>query len=109
MLINFDELETECLKNFKGGEKEVLANIFNDGKNKIMRLCLCPGSTIGMHAHDTSSEIVLVLSGKGKFLTETGEEKVEAGSCHYCEKGKAHSLVNTGAEDLVIFAVVPEQ
>ena len=109
MLIDFENIETECLKNFKGGEKEVLANRFNDGKNKIMRLCLCPGSTIGLHTHETSSEIVMVISGEGKFLTEEGEEPVGAGSVHYCEKGKTHSLVNTGNEDLMIFAVVPEQ
>ena len=37
------------------------------------------------------------------------EESLEAGDCHYCPKGHTHSLINVGKEDLVFFAVVPEQ
>ncbi len=36
-------------------------------------------------------------------------ETVTAGGCHYCPKGHSHSLVNNGTEDVVFFAVVPEQ
>ena len=31
------------------------------------------------------------------------------GYCHYCKKGSSHTLVNDGEEELVFFAVVPQQ
>ncbi len=36
-------------------------------------------------------------------------ETVSAGGCHYCPKGHTHSMVNNGSEDIVFFAVIPEQ
>ena len=34
---------------------------------------------------------------------------VGPGACHYCPKGHAHSLQNTGPLPLEFFAVVPEE
>ena len=59
-----------------------------DGRNKIMRGRLVSGATIGGHTHDTSSEIIFVLSGTGRVLYDGGEETVTAGQCHYCPKGQ---------------------
>ena len=36
-------------------------------------------------------------------------ERLAAGDCHYCPKGGFHTLINDGDEDLVFFAVVPQQ
>lgn len=36
-------------------------------------------------------------------------ETVSAGGCHYCPKGHTHSMVNNSSEDIVFFAVIPEQ
>lgn len=110
MLIEFDKMETAVIPQMRGGEKEARMELFNDGACKIMRGRLIPGATIGMHTHDTSSEIIYILSGKGRILYDGGCEPLEPGSCHYCPKGHAHSLMNDGsAEDLCFFAVVPEQ
>ena len=68
-----------------------------------------PGASIGLHTHETSSEIIYLLEGRGKVLLADGEERVAAGQCHYCPKGHTHSLVNDSDADLVFFAVVPEQ
>ena len=38
-----------------------------------------------------------------------GQETLTAGDCHYCPKGHSHSLINGGGEDLVFFAVIPQQ
>ena len=111
MLIEFEKMETTVIPKMRGGEKEVAAEMFNDGKCKIMRGRLIPGATIGMHTHETNSETIYILSGKGKILYDDGSESLEAGSCHYCPKGHAHSLMNDapeGGEDLRFFAVVPE-
>ena len=36
-------------------------------------------------------------------------ETVSAGGCHYCPKGHTHSMINNGEEDVIFFAVIPEQ
>ena len=109
MLIDFDSMEETVIPHFKGGEREIAARMYVDGRNKIMRGRLVSGASIGGHTHDTSSEIIFVLSGTGRVLYDGGEETVTAGQCHYCPKGHGHSLQNTGPLPLEFFAVVPEQ
>lgn len=109
MLIDFSKMELTVLKSFYGGEQEMRANMHVDEKNRILRGRLAPGASIGMHTHETSSEIIYILSGTGKALYDDGVETLSPGMCHYCEKGHAHSLINDGAEELCFFAVVPQQ
>ena len=108
MRIDFDALETVVTPHFRGGEKEVATQSYADGDNKIMRGRLIPGASIGLHTHDTSSEVIYVLSGTGKVLCDGVYEPVSAGTCHYCPKGHSHSLINDSDGDLVYFAVIPE-
>ncbi len=72
MLIEFDKMEPQIIPHMRGGEKEVQARMYTDPQNKIMRGRLIPGASIGMHTHETSSEIIYVLSGKGKILYDGG-------------------------------------
>ena len=72
-----------------------------------MRGRLTPGSTIGLHTHETDSEMIFILSGAGKVLCDGEYEPLSAGSVHYCPKGHAHSLINDGDEDLEILAMIP--
>lgn len=109
MRIDFSTIPETVLPQFKGGEKEMRAHMFKDGQNLIMRASLCPGASIGLHCHDSSSEIIYILSGSGKVLFEGSYESLGPGACHYCPKGCSHSLINSGSEDLVFFAVVPQQ
>lgn len=109
MRIAFEELEEVVIPRFYGGEGNTRAHMYADQQNKIMRGRLAPGASIGLHVHDRSSEIVYVLAGTGKALCGGREEALTPGSCHYCPKGQEHSLTNNGGEDLVFFAVVPEQ
>lgn len=109
MKIDYVAMEEAQIPHFKGGEGALGAKMFFDGTNRILVGRLEKGSTIGYHRHDTSSEIIYILSGTGTCLTEEGTEVLEPGTCHYCPKGKAHSLRNEHDEVLVFFAVVPEQ
>lgn len=109
MKIDFKQIEETCIKNFRGGEKETIAKMFTDEHNRIMLGRLVPGASIGMHTHDMGSEIVYILSGNGKAVYDCGQETLTAGDCHYCPKGHSHSLINDGSEDLVFFAVIPQQ
>ena len=68
MKIDFRLLDETVLPKFKGGEKQLLQKMFTDERNRIMKAKLEPGASIGLHTHDTSSEIIYVLSGKGKAV-----------------------------------------
>lgn len=94
---------------FKGGKGNTFARMYVDGLGKIMRGRLEAGASIGMHKHETGSEIIYILSGNGKVLYDDTEEPLRAGDCHYCPKGHSHSLINNSAAELMFFAVVPEQ
>ena len=109
MIINFDGIEETILPHFNGGEKEFKSKMLVDKNNKILYGKLEPGASIGMHNHDTSSEIIYFLQGTGKMLFDVGEDAVQAGLCHYSPKGYAHCLINDSEADLIFFAVVPQQ
>jgi hypothetical protein len=60
---------------------------------------------------------ILILSGTGTVLCNEDESGIEnarretlaPGDCHYCPRGAYHSLRNDAEEDLVFFAIVPQQ
>ncbi len=109
MTIDFPNIPEEALPNFKGGEGTTYARMFFDGVNRIMCGRLPVGSTIGMHTHETNSEIMYILSGTAKVIMDGVEEILTAGQVHYCPKGHTHTTIAVGDEDLRIVAVVPEQ
>lgn len=109
MMVNFEEMQEMVIPQFYGGEKETIARMFMDENGKIMLGRLKSGASIGIHTHETSSEIIYVLSGRGKAFYDGEWEEIEPGQCHYCPKGHTHGLINTGEDDLMIFAVVPNQ
>lgn len=109
MIIDFNDIEEQALANFKGGEKELNARMFFDGLNRVMIARLQPGATIGLHTHDTSSEIIFVTKGEGHVLYDGEMLPVKAGTVHYCPKGHEHSLINDSQSDLEFHAVVPQQ
>ena len=59
-----------------------------------------PGSMVPEHKHDTEEEVMFVLSGAGKFVTEDGEIPLGPGVCVYNPPGGSHKIVNTGTEVL---------
>ncbi len=109
MIIDLKNVKTTVLPNFYGGEESLSAKMFTDSKNKILHGTLESGASIGVHTHETSSEIIYILEGRGKVLYDGEYEQIEKGMCHYCPKGHSHSLINESESDLVFFAVVPEQ
>ena len=109
MKIDFSQIEENVLPNFKGGEKLTVTRAFNDGSNRILKGRLIPGASIGMHTHETSSETILITSGRGCVMDDGVRVLLEAGDVHYCPKGHTHSLINDSDADMEFFAVVPQQ
>lgn len=111
MKIEFEKENMQILPHFKGGEKEYRAIIIEDKYHKIMKGCLIPGASIGMHKHEDSSEIMFITKGTAKYIVidKDGAKKVEIlkeGDCHYVKVGESHTLINETSEDLHFYAVV---
>ncbi len=109
MIIDFESIPLTVVPHMRDGEKEVHLRKYQDELSKIMRGKLIPGATIGMHVHETSSEVIYILSGTGKVLYEGEYLPLQAGTTHYCPKGKGHSLINDSDGDLEFLAIIPEQ
>ena len=107
MLIEFDQISETVTPRMRGGEGELVARMFVNEDAKIMRGLLAPGCTIGLHTHETDSEMIYILSGTGRVLYDGAYEVLSAGSCHYCPKGHQHSLINDSDGDLVFLAMIP--
>ena len=107
MIIDLKSIPATVTPHFFGGEGQFGANIFKDDDNKILFGLLAPGCTTGLHTHEGTSEIVYIISGTGRALSDGQYEQLKPGTCHYCPQGHNHSLINDGQEDLTFFAVVP--
>lgn len=109
MVIEFDKMNEAVATGVMGGKGNMKTKMFVNALGKICYAKLEPGASTGMHRHITSSEIIYIISGKADILFDDGTETVTAGNCHYCPKGHSHSMINNTGEELVFFAVVPEQ
>jgi mannose-6-phosphate isomerase-like protein (cupin superfamily) len=109
MILDLKEIPEKAMPNFKGGEGTAWVRMFNDDLNRILMLRLQPGSSIGMHTHETNSEIMHVLSGTAKVIMDDQAEIIPAGQTHYCPKGHNHMTEPFGMAELRFLAVVPEQ
>ena len=109
MNIDFESIEPVSIPGFKGGEGTTVASMYvNMPLGKVMHGHLEPGSSIGMHTHETSSEVVYILDGEGVMHFDGGIEPLAPGTVSYCPQGHTHSMVNTGSGNLEFLAVVPE-
>jgi len=108
MLIDFKEMKGATVPCMYEGVGTMTAKIFSDETTKIMPCRIHAGGAIGTHRHEIADEIDFVLSGVGTAYCDGEEEKLTGGVCHICKKGSTHSIVNTGAEDLVLLTVVVE-
>jgi len=109
MKINFENVEAVKMDNFLGGEGSIFMKAINDGKNRIMEITMPSGASIGYHKHETSSEIIRVLSGKLTVTTETETEIILPNEVHYCPKGESHGTKNNEKEPVIIYAIVTQQ
>ena len=65
MLLNFDEMTPVPMEHFKGGVGTLQARPYDDGNCKVLQMTLPQGTSIGLHTHEGSCEMIFVLSGEG--------------------------------------------
>lgn len=109
MLIDFNAVEEMTIPGMNHGTGNMTAKMHMDEQRKIIQCAIHPGGSIETHQHKTSDDINYVLSGTGKAICDGRDEPLYAGCCHICKKGSEHSIINTGAENLVLLTVVVER
>ena len=107
MLIDFDSIPEVITPQMRGGEKSVATRTYMDPRCRILRGKLIPGASVGYHKHETDSEMIYILSGRGKVLYDDSCEDLSENSCHYCPMGHSHSLFNDSDGDLEYLAIIP--
>lgn len=77
---------------------------------EISWLKLEPGTTIGVHKHESNEDVYVIVSGSGVFIDAAGKETpMKGGDVTIARKGEAHGVKNTGADTLVILNVLAAQ
>jgi quercetin dioxygenase-like cupin family protein len=64
-----------------------------------------PGASVAEHVHQTSVEIVYVISGAGIFTMSGKRFNVKAGTALYIPENTPHSFSNSGKESVEIVQV----
>lgn len=109
MLLDFNKIPAVTMPGMNYGIGTMTARLYMDEQGKIIPCSIHVGGSIGLHKHETSDDVNYVLSGVGKAICDGQEEILLPGACHICKKGSAHSIINTGDEDLVLLTVVIER
>ena len=109
MTLDFDRMPSLVQPRFKGGQGEAETRIFQDDMGKILRLTLQPGSSIGLHTHEDSCEIIYCFSGSAKVIYDGEETRISAGQAHYCPKGHSHTVINDTDGEMEFLAIGPQQ
>lgn len=63
------------------------------------------GGCTDIHAHDSSGELMIFMSGKGKAWLAGVEYELKPGVAIYAPPGVSHKTMNTGDEPLMISCV----
>lgn len=112
MLIRATVRETDVIPHFKDGKGEFrIHHIVNQiqMQNKCAMFAdgiLPPQSTVGMHTHMGTMEIVCFRAGSGLVRERDAEYSVSPGDVSICYEGECHEVVNTGDTDLVYTLLV---
>lgn len=106
-----DDMPTEVREQMKGGNGSVtLCHLEQDNMPPNARLfatlTLTPGSSIGEHVHEGEAEMFYFMRGEGVVIDDGVRIPVKAGDAMTTMDGHAHSVENTGAEDLVLVAAI---
>jgi quercetin dioxygenase-like cupin family protein len=76
----------------------------NSAFNFVDIATLPPGTSVGEHRHDCSTEIYLILQGAGEYLSSSEWIPVKAGDVLVNHCG-VHALRNSGIDALTIYVV----
>lgn len=112
MITRNGKMTVELREKMRGGKGTVKVEhwftpeAFGAKSRLCARLTVPPGGSIGTHSHEAEDELYIVLSGQGIIIEDNSRIPVGAGDAILTGKGGAHGVENTGAEPLVIAAII---
>ena len=76
-------------------EKGIVPHLMNFGE-----VIFKSGDAVGLHSHETMTEIFYITSGKAVFEIEGNIDEVEKGDCIIIEDGEKHLQKNISDSDV---------
>lgn len=70
------------------------------------KITLEPNCGIGLHNHETESELFYILSGTADYNDNGTEVQVSAGDVTICKAGECHAIANHTNETVELIAVI---
>ena len=94
------DIETDTIE----GEnyREVL---YTAPHSQLVLMSLKPGEEIGAETHEDGDQFIRFESGSGEVILNGKTSKVKDGSAVVIPAGVSHSVINTGSEDLKLYAI----
>ena len=87
-------------------EKMGKSTIFRSERIMVGLNAFEPGQEHALHAHEGIDKVYHVLEGSGVFLLAEREIEMGAGEMLVAPEGVAHGIRNTGAQRLLVLAVL---
>ncbi len=87
-------------------EKMGKSTIFRSERVMVGLNAFEPGQEHALHAHAGMDKVYQVIEGKGLFLLEGEEVPMQTGALLVVPEGAAHGIRNTGAERLLVLAIL---
>lgn len=106
MIIDFNTLQSLTIPGMNGGTGEMTCRLYTDEKYRIISTVIHPGGSIGPHTQSGGDDLNYIISGTGAAVCNGVKEALKPGVMHICPKRSAHSIINTGTEDLVMLTLV---
>jgi len=82
------------------------STIFQSERLLVGLNCFEPGQEHRLHTHAGMDKVYHVLAGWGRFVLDGRELDMEAGMMLVAPQGVPHGIKNTGAERLVVLAIL---
>lgn len=82
------------------------STLFESARLLVGLNCFEPGQQHALHAHGSMDKVYQVLAGQGEFLLEGRVIPMDAGVMLVAPQGVPHGIRNTGAERLVVLAIL---
>lgn len=106
MKINFNDIPLTSESQFAGGQGVCVFNMFKDDTNKIFKITLNPGCSVGFHKHEISQEIECLIEGEVTVMDDNEEYILKPGEVHYCKRYHSHSVINKSDKPAILFCTV---
>ena len=113
MIKRYQDMSSEVKTEVRGGKGTMeISYLFNHDESftahldKMARVTLKLGSSIGIHPHDTTEEIYYILKGNALFYDNGEKKRLQPGDATITGGGGTHSIESQGPETLEMVAVI---